>query len=102
MLFYEQDVGSLSSITADTAFRKDLTLQGCTNCPLYTSHVRPISTWLCKRLKLRKVRVPLASNAQLRVAPGESTPNSKAGHALESVSTVGLRSGIKPEYTGDP
>jgi len=34
MLCYEQDVGTESSITVDTAFQKDLTLQGCTNCPL--------------------------------------------------------------------
>src|SRR3954467_7833245 len=41
VVVYEQGVGLKSSITADTAFRKDLTLQGCTNCPLQTSHVRP-------------------------------------------------------------
>src|SRR4051812_40884007 len=85
---YEQGVGLKSSITADTDFRKDLTLQGCTNCPSQASHVRPVSTWLGKRLKLRNVRVPVANNKQLRVAPGESTPNSKAGRALESASTV--------------
>ena len=33
-VIYEQDVGSKSSITADTASWKDLTLQGCTNFPL--------------------------------------------------------------------
>src|SRR3954462_6010026 len=42
------------------------------------------------RLKLRNVRVPLTNPTQLRVAPGESTPNSRAGHAPESVSTVRL------------
>src|ERR1043165_65418 len=72
-------------------FSKRFTLQGCTNCPLQTSRVRPVSGWLGDRLKLRNVRVPLTNHAQLRVAPGESTPNSKAGHALESVSTVRLR-----------
>src|SRR3954467_13573276 len=41
VVVYEQGVGLKSSITADTAFRKDLTLQGCTNCPLQTSHARP-------------------------------------------------------------
>src|SRR3954469_20689731 len=94
MLFYEQGVGLKSSITADTAFRKDLTLQGCTNCPSKASHVRPVSTWLGKRMKLRNVRVPLTSNAQFRVAPGESTSNPKAGQALESASSVWLRSGL--------
>jgi hypothetical protein len=33
-VIYEQGVGLKSSITVDTASRKDLTLQGCTNCPL--------------------------------------------------------------------
>src|ERR1041385_6373048 len=93
MLFYEQGVCLKSSITADTAFRKYLTLQGCPNCPSEASHVRPVSTWLGKRLKLQNVRVPLTNNTQLWVAPGESTPNSRAGHALESASTVWTRSG---------
>src|SRR3954469_11269975 len=43
VVVYEQDVGLKSSITADTAFRKDLTLQGCTNCPLQGSARTPIS-----------------------------------------------------------
>src|ERR1041385_3180293 len=101
MLFYEQGVGLRSSITIDTAFRKDLTLQGCTNCPSEASHVRPVSTWLGKRLKLRNVRVPLTNNTQLRVAPGESTPNSKAGRALESASTVCRRFGYPVNHTWD-
>src|SRR3954470_9441442 len=42
-VIYEQDVGSKSSITVDTASRKDLTLQGCTNCPLQGSARTPIS-----------------------------------------------------------
>src|SRR3954464_14198572 len=37
VVIYEQGVGLKSSITADTASRKDLTLQGCTNCPLQGS-----------------------------------------------------------------
>src|ERR1043165_674305 len=41
VVVYEQGVGLKSSITADTASRKDLTLQGCTNCPLYASHACP-------------------------------------------------------------
>src|SRR3954466_15326459 len=40
---YEQGVGLKSSITADTASRKDLTLQGCTNCPLRGVACSPIS-----------------------------------------------------------
>src|ERR1041385_6666444 len=40
---YEQGVGLKSSITVDTASRKDLTLQGCTNCPLQGSARTPIS-----------------------------------------------------------
>src|ERR1043165_5765236 len=46
------------------------------------SHVRPVSTWLGKRLKLRNVRVPLTNNEQIRVAPGESTSNPKASPTL--------------------
>src|SRR3954470_287420 len=34
VVVYEQGVGLKSSITVDTASRKYLTLQGCTNCPL--------------------------------------------------------------------
>src|SRR3954462_5668555 len=34
VVVYEQGVGLKSSITVDTASQKDLTLQGCTNCPL--------------------------------------------------------------------
>src|ERR1041384_2591724 len=93
----------MSSITADTTFRKDLTLQGCTNCPSLASHVRPVSTWLVKRLKLRNVRVPLTNNTQFRVAPGESTSNRKASHALGSASFVSTAFGlpVKPhERTG--
>src|ERR1043165_413198 len=52
------------------------------------SHVRPVSTWLGKRLKLRNVRVPLTNNEKIRVAPGESTSNPKAGRALGSASFV--------------
>src|SRR3954465_11661224 len=43
VVVYEQDVGLKSSITVDTASRKDLTLQGCTNCPLQGSARTPIS-----------------------------------------------------------
>src|SRR4051812_11827473 len=104
MLFYEQDVGSKSSITSDTAFRKYLTLQVCTNFPSYASHVRPVSTWLGKRLKLRNVRVPLTNNTQFWVAPGESTSNPKAGHALRSASSVSTGFGIpvKPHMRTGP
>src|SRR3954462_5431158 len=43
VVVYEQGVGLKSSITMDTASRKDLTLQGCTNCPLQGSARTPIS-----------------------------------------------------------
>src|SRR3954465_4113704 len=43
VVVYEQGVGLKSSITVDTASRKDLTLQGCTNCPLQGSACTPIS-----------------------------------------------------------
>ena len=37
MLVYDRELCSKSSITADTAFRKDLTLQGCTKVSTRTS-----------------------------------------------------------------
>src|ERR1044071_9905340 len=43
VVVYEQGVGLKSSITVDTASRKDLTLRGCTNCPLQGSARTPIS-----------------------------------------------------------
>src|SRR3954471_537639 len=43
VVVYEQGVGLKSSITVDTASRKDLTLQGCTNCPLRGVACSPIS-----------------------------------------------------------
>src|ERR1041385_5002034 len=43
VVVYEQGVGLKSSITVDMDFRKDLTLQGCTNCPLQGSARTPIS-----------------------------------------------------------
>src|ERR1043165_3195587 len=58
------------------------------------SHVRPVSTWLGKRLKLQNVRVPLTNNEQIRVAPGESTSNPKAGRALGSASSVSTGFGL--------
>src|SRR3954466_14640596 len=98
---YEQGVGLKSSITVDTASRKDLTLQGCTNCPLQGSARTSISL-SCYPSQATiydlvprdpKRQVPLINNEQIRVAPGESTSNSKAGRALESASTVWTRSG---------
>ena len=41
VVFYEQGVGLKSSITVDTASRKELTLQGCTNYPLQGSARTP-------------------------------------------------------------
>src|SRR3954462_6601107 len=43
VVVYEQGVGLKSSIPVDMASRKDLTLQGCTNCPLQGSARTPIS-----------------------------------------------------------
>src|SRR3954462_7602788 len=43
VVFYEQGVGLKLSITVDTASRKELTLQGCTNFPLQGSARTPIS-----------------------------------------------------------
>src|SRR4051794_18160817 len=43
VVVYEQGAGFKSSITMDMASRKDLTLQGCTNCPLQGSARTPIS-----------------------------------------------------------
>src|SRR3954466_14307039 len=43
VVVYEQGVGLKSSITVDTASQKDLTLQGCTNCPLRGVACSPIS-----------------------------------------------------------
>ena len=37
---------------------------------------------MLRRLKLQNVRVPLTNNAQILVAHGESTSNSKAGNSL--------------------
>src|SRR3954469_3896275 len=101
VVVYEQGVGLKSSITVDTASQKDLTLQGCTNCPSQAAHARPsLSVATHHRQPFDdlvprdpKRQVPLTNNAQIRVAPGESTSNSKAGCALESASTVWTRSG---------
>src|ERR1041385_455201 len=43
VVVYEQGVGPKSAITVDTASRKDLTLQGCTNYPLQGSACTSIS-----------------------------------------------------------
>src|ERR1041384_6027863 len=96
VVVYEQDVGLKSSITVDTASRKDLTLQG-----VPTSHYRRrmlahLSQFLPLRgnhfiIWFREIRndiIPLANNEQIRVAPSESTPSSGAGLALDLVSAV--------------
>src|SRR3954467_10236510 len=102
VVVYEQGVGLKSSITVDTASRKDLTLQGCTNCPLQGVYpARPsLSVATHDRLPFYDLvprdperQVPLTNNAQIRVAPGESTSVSRAGRALESASTLWMRSG---------
>src|ERR1041385_1483443 len=43
VVVYEQGVGLKSSITVDTASRRNLTLQRCTNCPLQGSARTSIS-----------------------------------------------------------
>src|SRR4051812_16824438 len=96
VVVYEQGVGLKSSITVDTASRKDLTLQGCTNCPLEGSARTPILSVAAHYRQPfydlvprdPKQQVPLANDEQIRVAPGESTPNPKAVHALGSDSSV--------------
>src|SRR3954469_4908753 len=106
MLIYEQGVGLKSSITVDTTSRKDLTLQGCTNCPSKAPHARPslsVATHHSQPFydlvpRDMKRQVPLTNNAQIRVAPGESTSNSKAGRALESASTGWMRSDRLPKH----
>src|SRR4051812_3948143 len=41
------------------------------------SHIRPVSTRLCKRLKLRNVRVPLTNNAHSGWPPVSRHPTPK-------------------------
>src|ERR1043165_1457860 len=76
-------------------FSKRFTLQGCTNCPLQTSHIRPVSTWLGKRLKLRNVRVPLTNNAHSGWPPVSRRPTRKlatlSNRSLPSVAGLGGR-----------
>src|SRR4051812_41101895 len=102
VVVYEQGVGLKSSITADTASRKDLTLQGVPTAHYEASHARPsLSVATHDRQPFYdlvprdpKRQVPLANNEQIRVAPGESTPNPEADHALGSDSSVWPRSGL--------
>ena len=49
-----------------------------------------------------KCQAPLTNNAQIRVAPGESTSISKADRALELVSTVWLRFGFAVSALSGP
>src|SRR3954471_3064125 len=97
VVVYEKGVGLKSSITVDTNSRKDLTLQGCTNCPSHpslsvaTHHRQPFYDLVPRDPKRQ---VPLANNEQIRVAPGESTPNPKAGHALGPDSSVSTGFGL--------
>ena len=91
---YEQDVGSKSSITMDTAFQKKIKPAGVYQLPI---------TRLCMYARLHLVgdapevpkrQAPLTNNAQIRVDPGEVSSNSKAGRALELVSTVSRGFGL--------
>src|SRR3954470_11633707 len=98
VVVYEQDVGLKSSITVDTASRKDLTLEGCTNCPLQGSARTPLSLSYYPFYDLvprdPKRQVTLTNNAQIRVAPrgvdtqSKSRPHSRIG--LFRLTQVGL------------
>src|SRR4051812_2232802 len=78
----------------DTASQKYLTLQGVPTAHYRRRMYARFPLGCVKRLKLWYIRVPLTNNAQFRVAPGESTSNSKARRALESVSIVCRRFGV--------
>src|ERR1043165_8762006 len=96
MLYYEQGVGLKSSITADTAFRKDLPCRGVPTAHYRRRVLAHLSQFLPLRgnhfmIWFREIRndiIPLTNNEQIRVAPSESTSSSGAGHALDLVSTV--------------
>src|SRR3954467_8712663 len=100
-VIYEQGVGLKSSITADTAFRKDLPCRGVPTAHYRRRMLAHLSQLLPLRgnhfmILFREIRndiIPLTNNEQIWVAPDESTPNSKAGRALKSASTVWMRSG---------
>src|SRR3954471_12923054 len=102
VVVYEQGVGLKSSITLDMSSRKDLTLQGCTNCPSWAPHARPsLSVATHHRQPFYDLvprdperQAPLSNNEQIRVAPGESTPNPQAGRALRSDSSVSIGFGL--------
>src|ERR1041385_2207272 len=72
----------------------------CPSLSVATHHRQPFYDLVPRDTKQQ---VPLTNNEQIRVAPGESTPNPKAGHALGSDSSVWLRSGLaSPELRGFP
>src|SRR3954471_15223032 len=102
VVVYEQGVGLKSSITADTAFRKDLPCRGVPTAHYRRRMLAHLSQFLPLRgnhfmIWFREIRnniIPLTSNEQIRVAPGESTSNPKAGRALRSASSVSTGFGL--------
>src|SRR3954463_4044554 len=87
---YEQGVGLKSSITADTAFRKDLPCRGVPTVHYrrrmldHLSQLLPITGnhFMIYSQEIRNDIIPLTNNEQIQVAPGESTPNPKVGRDL--------------------
>src|SRR4051812_48996289 len=110
IVVYEHDVGLKSSITADTAFRKDLPCRGVPTAHYMRRMLAHLSQFLPLRgnhfmIWFREIRndiIPLTNNEQIRVAPGESTSNPKSGRALGSASSVstGFGSGPSPVKGG--
>src|SRR3954468_5000099 len=86
MVVYDQALCSKSSITADTASRKDLTLQGCTKVSTSTSTLFArsvnIHPSVCRRGLSHDVPRPKASTGG---HPTKSTPATKS---------AGLRDGL--------
>src|SRR3954467_12638145 len=87
MVFYDQELCSKSSITADTASRKDLTLQGCTKVSTSTSTLfaRSINIHpsVCRRGLSHDFPRPKASTGG---HPTKSIPATKS---------AGLRGGLR-------
>src|SRR3954467_4712834 len=84
---YDQELCSKSSITADTAFRKDLTLQGCTKVSTRTSTLFArsvnIHPSVCRRGLSHDV-------SQTQSKHGGATPLS-----LPATKSAGLRDGLR-------
>src|SRR3954464_5225597 len=86
----------------DTASRKYLTCRGVPTAHYKASHARPsLSVATHHRQPFYDLvprdperQAPLSNNAQIRVAPGESTPNPQAVRALGSDSSVSTGFGL--------